>query len=107
MKTKIKFESSKKVIERVSRPITEMEENGNVNVRVRYEDVDVSSDDYVKDLPRLEEYTLSNLMSAGIPLEQLNVSGLMSGNLDTMLNQIDYGQELLDRLVAKENKEEK
>lgn len=97
MKSKLTYEPSTKVLERKQVVVPEMDDNGNTFNRVSYKDIDVSSDDYIKDLPRLEEYTLSNLMAAGIPLEQLNPSGLLSGNLSTTLARIEQGKAVLNK----------
>lgn len=98
------FESSKKVIERVSRHVSELDELGNLKTKVVYEDVDVSSEDYVKDLPKLEEYTLSNLIAAGVPLEEMNVDGLLASSTSAVLDKVELGKAILNNEYNKSEK---
>lgn len=90
MKHKIIYEPSVKVYEKVSKQVSEVVD-GQERTKVVFEDVDISTDDYIKDLPRFEEYSLSNLLAAGVPLEQMNVQGLLAGNLATTLDRVEQG----------------
>lgn len=75
--------------------VPETDKNGNVNNRVVFTDVQVNDEDYLKDLPRKEEYTLSNLLEAGVPLNQVDVNDLMQTNLVSQLENLDVAKGIL------------
>lgn len=103
MKTEISYEPLRRVVEKVIRPVTEMDnETGSISTRVQFDTVDVSDDDYVKDLPLWEEYTLPNLVAAGVPLEQLSVNGLLSKNLDSQLNGLEVANDSLAKILKED-----
>lgn len=69
---------SSKVIEPSAQTIDEMDENNNPVQRVVYLPVDYTSKEVEKSLPEAKDYTLANLMAAGVPLEQVAVSSLLN-----------------------------
>lgn len=92
---------STKVIEPVSRTIPEKASDGTPCERVVYTPMDFTSKDAVKTLPTAQEYSLENLLSAGVPLEQLSVS--------TFFNPTDYAtnQRLAENMIETINVESK
>lgn len=69
---------STKVIEPSAQTIAEQDENGTPVNRVVYLPVDYTSKEVEKSLPDAKDYTLENLLSAGVPLEQVAVSSLLN-----------------------------
>lgn len=104
MKTKIRYAASEKVYEVQQRFKTELDEHGNEITKTSYETVDVSDDAYIADIPKWEEYTLSNLLAAGIPLEQVNTEGLLSSNVSDALDKIELGKQILNNEIKQEDK---
>lgn len=84
---------STKVIESTAQTISETDELGIPIHRVVYLPIDYTSDDVVKSLPDAKDYTLENLLAAGVPLDQLSVSNL--------LNPTDYAtnQRLAENMI--------
>lgn len=56
----------------------DVERNGSHEIDVNFQVVDVSSPDYVKNLPTYEEYTLENMLQSGVPLEAVPVGTLLN-----------------------------
>lgn len=104
MKTKIRYAASQKVYEVQQRLKTELDERGNEITKSSFETVDVSDDAYVADIPKWEEYTLSNLIAAGIPLEQINTEGLLGSSVSDALDKIELGKQILNNEINKEEK---
>lgn len=92
---------STKVIESTAQTISETDELGIPIHRVVYLPIDYTSNDVEKSLPDAKDYTLENLLAAGVPLEQLSVS--------TLLNPTDFAtnQRLAENMITSINLENK
>ena len=55
--------------------------DGNVVDVVTTECIDVTSADYVRDIPSRDLFSLKNLLDANVPLERINVSGIFGATL--------------------------
>lgn len=50
--------------------------------------LDITSQDYVKNIPTPEEYSLQNLLQSGVPLEVVNTSSLLNPSDSSVYNEI-------------------
>lgn len=55
--------------------------DGNLVDVVTTDSIDVTSVDYVRDIPSRDLFTLKNLLDANVPLERINVSGIFGATL--------------------------
>lgn len=67
------------IIEVQSQTIDEMKD-GEIVSRAALVPVNVSSPDAAKNLPTYKEYYVENLVNAGVPLEQVNVSSYFNAH---------------------------
>lgn len=63
-------------------------EDGNVINRVSLQDVSLAETDERLKVISPEDYTLENLMKAGVPLDQINLSGFMSPTDKAVISEI-------------------
>lgn len=79
----------------------EYEENvdGNILKRVAHIPVDLCSKEASDSLPTYKEYYLEELLKAGVPLDQINVSGML--NVTDMQNLKVARESALSRLETK------
>lgn len=57
--------------------------DGNVVDVVTIDNIDVTCDDYVRDIPSRDLFSLKNLLDANVPLERINVSGIFGATVLT------------------------
>lgn len=68
------------VFVRAEQNVSQVDEHGNVIEKVIYEKLDSTDPDNFPILPSVEEYSLSNLLNAGVPLEQIPVGSLLGSD---------------------------
>lgn len=76
-KRSVAFSVPQHVVANVSHTVTEDVDGVTVERQV-YVPVDLSSKEAASSIPTMEEYSLKNLLAAGVPLEQLQVSTLLN-----------------------------